>query len=408
MSATATISWSNQASGSNQELYYGKDLLVTGLPGTGSGWTPSDQNPLPPTAGTLTLSNLDDNVKYKFLVKSDCTNSQNIYSQSTAAKWVCGALQTSGPQSGILSYVLQVDPSVSNAGSAITSIDVQLIGVDRVNFGTLYQTKTYVAPYSGSYTDQFNNVNGDVDWTIRVVYKTGSYPTLEIHECSSQTYATTAQNGISYLQIRNALVDGVLSQLTLGGVPQLGSTLDPGYASKSDVTALISGGNPLLPTVTLAGVTAGTQLYARQIRGGAQIVGGLFTYTGSNSAISSVPWSILNGDIIEVTPAFINAYVYRQPIVSKNAGGYDLNLNIDVPIGSSSSYVVKFTAYDYSSGVAEQLTGTLTILQNNTFAATVHLNTTLTSDQYARATISSLCVQTGGSIAAPHSYNCPS
>jgi len=406
MSATATISWQNQASGTTQELYYGKDLLATGLPGSGSGWLPSDQNPLPSAAGSATISNLDDNVKYKFLVKSDCTNSQNIYSSSTAVKWICGALQTSGPQSGTLVYTLQVDPSVSNAGSGITSIEVQLIGVDRVNFGNLYQVRTYSAPYSGSYTDQFNGVNGDVDWTIRVIYKTGAYPSTEIHECSSQAYSTTSIPGVSYLQVRNALVDGVLTQLSLNNAPQLAQTLTPGYASKTDVTALLSGGTPLQPTVNLTGVVSGTQLYARQIRNNAQLTGGLFTYAGSNSPISSVPWNIQNGDIIEITPAFTNAYVFKQTIVAKNTDGYDLNVKIDVPLGAPSTYNISFTGYDYSSGESEHLTGTVTIAQGDTEGTLVHIQSTLPTPEYTRATVTSVCFTTDAGIAYPHIYDC--
>lgn len=407
MSATAVINWTN-ASGSAQELFYGKDLLVTGLPGVGSGWTPSPNNPLGSSVGTQTISGLDDNVKYKFLVKGDCTNSQNIYSQSTALKWVCGAIQTPGPQLGVLSYVLQVDPSVSNSGSPISSIEVQLIGVDRTNFGVIYQTKVYSAPYSSSYTDQFNNVNGDVDWTLRAVYKTGSYPSIEIHECSSQVYATTANPGTSYIQVRNALVDGVLSQLTLGITPQLSSTLDPGYAAKVDITSLLVGGSMQQPYCTLNTIPLGTQLFARQIREDAQLTGGLFTYIGTNSPISSVPWSLQNGDIIEITPAFVNAYIFRQPIITKNAGGYDLSLKVDVPLGSVSSYTIHFTAYDYSSGATENLTATLSIAQGDTEASVVHVNTTLTTDQYSKATISSLCLTADSGISYPQSYSCPS
>lgn len=402
--ATINITWDNQSPSTTQEAYYGKDTLVTGVPGSGTGWLPSDQNPLPGSAGTLTFTGLNDNVKYKFLVRSDCANSQNIFSQVTGIKWVCGSIQTTGPSSGILAYTLLVDPSVSNSGSPVTKITVTLSGVDRINQSTLYQTKSYGAPFSSTYTDQFNNVNGDVDWTLRVTYDYGTFPQVEVHECSSQTYSTTAAPTISYGHLRNALSQGVVSQFSIGTTTQLGSVLNPGYSSKSDVTSFIP--TPSQVSCTLSGVPLGTQLQARQIRGGAPISGGLFTYGGPNSNISSTPYTLQNGDVIEITDAFQNGYIYKQQIITKVGTGYDVTLKIDIPQGSATSYTVNFTAYDYSSGATENLSTTINLPQGQTVSPTVHTVSTLTPTQYTGATITSICITLPGGISAPYYYTC--
>lgn len=410
MSTTATINWTNNSPSNTQEVYYGKDLLVTGLPGTGTGWIGSDQNPLTGSAGSLIISNLDDNVKYKFLVKTDCTNSQNIFSQSTGIKWVCAPLATSGPSSGILAYTLSVDPSVSNPGSPITKIVVTLIGTDRINQGVVYQTKKYGAPFSSSYTDQFNMVNGDVDWVVRVTYEQGTLPIVTVHECSSAPYSTISPPSTSYVQVRNALQQGTLSQLTIGPAAVVPTNLDAGNASRADVSAIVPN-NPVSVTCSFADILPGTQLFARQIRAGAQIAGGLFGYIGANSPVSSVLWTIQNGDIIEIADAFEQGHVYRQRLVLKNSSvsnGYDVTLKIDIPQGAPTSYTVKFTGYDYSSGATENLSTVITMPQGQTTSSTTHVVSTLTATQYAGATISSVCVVPPSGITVPYYYSCPS
>lgn len=410
MSATANISWVNE-SGTTQELFYGPDALVTGLPGSGTGWIASTSNPLPPSQGSLTISSLDDNVKYKFLVNSNCTNSQNIFSQSTAIKWVYQPIVLVGPTSGVLPYTLPTDPSVSNPGSIIGEVVVTLVGVDRINAGVIQQVKTYTAPFSSSYTDQFNNVNGDVDWTLIVSYKTSNYPSTELYVGGTQMFSTASTVGTSYLQIRNALKQGILSQLTLNSTASLGTTLDAGYASKYDISSLITGGSPIQVSCTLSGVTQGTQLFSRQIRAGIQIAGGLFTYASANSNISSVPWNLQNGDIIEITDATSQGYIFRQRLVTKNAlptPGYDISLKLDVPQGGTTSYTVSFTAFDYSSGATENLSAVVTMTVGQSVSTLQHVNTTLLASQYANATITELCITPASNIGIPYYYNCPS
>lgn len=411
MSTTATIDWTNQASGVTQELFYGPDALVTGLPGTGTGWVGASQNPLPSSAGTLTLTGLNDNVKYTFLINSNCTNSQNIYSQTSAIKWVYLPIVYTGPTSGILSFTLPIDPSTGNAGSVIGNVVVTLSGVDRINQGNIQQVKTYPAPLSSSYTDQFNNVNGDVDWTLTVSYKTAGYPSTELYVGSVNTFSTSSLAGVSYLQVRNALHQGVVSQLTLGTNSMLPNTLDSGYASKVDVSSVLSGGTTQQASVTLVGVIQGTQCYARQIRAGAQISGGLFTYIGTNSPISSVPWNIQNGDIVEVTDTTSQGYVFKQKLITKNenpTAGYDVSLKLDIPQGGSTSYTVHFTAYDYSSGASEQLTAVVSITTGQTTSTLVHVNTTLSVLAYNNATITKICITPATNIGVPYYYTCPS
>lgn len=411
--STANITWVNASPSNPQELYYGKDALVTGFPNTGTGWVADSNNPLPASTGSETITNLNDNVKYKFLVKTDCTNSQNIFSQSTAIKWVYQPIQTTGPTGGTLSYVLPIDPSVSNSGSIIGEVVVTLSGIDKINNGVLIQQKVYTAPFSSSYTDQFNNVNGDVNWTLKVAYKTSSYPSMPLYDCSTQSFSTTSAPGTSYLQIRNALALGILGQITIATTNVLGQTLDAGYASKIDISSLITGGAPLQTYCTLPSTLQGTQLIARQIRAGTQINGGLFTYSGSNTPISSVPWALQNGDLVEITDYSSQAYIYKQTIITKTSTpslGYNVSLTLDISLADNNDYDIYFTAFDYSSGASEPLVTNVTTQGGSNLPSSIQfVPTTLTAAQFANATITSLCINSdSASVGVPYYYNCNS
>lgn len=405
MSSTATISWNNQTSGT-QELYYGADSLVSGLPGTGGGWTPYSGNPIAPSIGSVTLNNLSDNVKYQFLVRADCANSNNIYSKSSGIKWVCGSVQAQSPVNGILSYTLNVDPSVSNPGSAAGRIAVSLIGVDSNNNAVIAKHNYYQAPYQLSYTDQFTGVIGNVTWSLKVSYDQSAYPYTKLHECSSQLITTTVPTGSTTIHVRNALASGVLSQLFLQGGPQSVGSLDAGYGANLDITSLQTVGAPLQASVTLIGIPSGTQLIARQIRGGAQIAGGLFTYVGAMSNISSVPWTLQQGDTIQVSDSATLGYIYRQPLITKLNGEYSFSFDMDVTQGSATAITITARAYDYGTGATEAITsGTITLAQGQTQSSVSTANTTLSPSQYATATITDIIVTTpGSSIAVPYSY----
>lgn len=406
MSATATISWNNQTS-STQELYYGPDSLVSGLPGTGGGWVPYSGNPIASSVGSVTITNLSDNVKYQFLVKADCANSNNIFSQSSAIKWVCGSIQVQGPTNGILTYALSVDPSVSNAGSAVGRITVSLVGVDNINGAVISKSNFYIAPFAPTYTDQFTDVVGNVTWTIKVSYDAVSYPNTKLHECSSQSLSTSVPTGSTIMHVRNGLMVGTLSQLFVNNGPILASALDAGYGSNEDITSLLTTAVPLNLSCTLAGVNPGTQFLARQVRAGAVVGGGLFTYVGASSAISSVPLSIQNGDVIEICDSTTSGYIFRQPLITKNNGGYDFSFKIDAPQGSSTAVTITARAFDYASGVTEAISsGTITLAQGQTQSPTTHASTTLTAAQYANATITDIVVTTpGAQIAVPYYYS---
>lgn len=406
MSATATISWNNQTSGT-QELYYGADSLVSGLPGTGGGWNPYSGNPIAPSVGSATLTNLYDNVKYQFLVRADCSNSANLYSQSSAIKWVCGSIQASGPVNGILTYTLSLDPSVSNPGTAVGKVTVSLVGVDSNNNAVISKSNSYIAPYQPSYSDQFTGVIGNVTWTLKVSYDAAAYPNNELYECSSQTITSSVTQGTTIAHLRNSLMGGLITQLFANSTPVGSGTLDAGYGSNIDFTSFLTVATPLQLAVTLSGVTNGTQLMARQIRGGTQVNSGLFTYVGNMSSISSVPWSIQPYDIIEICDSSTLGYIFRQPLISKTSTGYSFQFNMDVPQGGATAVTINARAFDYSSGATEAITsGTITLPQGSTVSPVTTATTTLLPSQFANATITDIVVITPGSqIAVPYYYS---
>lgn len=409
MSGTATIVWTNPTPSNQQELYYGKDSLVSGLPGSGGGWIADTGNPLSGTIGSQSVPNLDDNVKYVFLVRGDCSNTQDIYSRSSAIKWICGGIQPQGPIGGTLAYTLSVDPSVSNAGSAVGRIVVTLRGVDTNNGSVTYKTKIYTAPFSASYTDQFTGVIGNATWTLLTNYQSPNYPHTDLHLCSTSQFTTTSVPSTTLVHARNGLALGTLSQLVFNSIAVLGSALDAGNGTNIDVTATISNSSPVSIQCTIPDVASGTQLYARQIRGGIQVNGGIFTYTGSLSNISSVPWSIQNEDIIEIVDANTLGYVFRQPLFTKTStpsNGYNITVSIDVPQGSNTTLTIAAREYDYSSGISSPITtGGLTIPQGLT-KATIFVATSLGASQYANATITDINIGTSTtSVVVPYYYS---
>lgn len=411
MSSTANISWNNQSPSNTQELYYGRDALVTGFPGTGTGWIASTQNPIPGNVGSLSITNLDDNVKYKFIIKSDCTNSYNMFSSSTAIKWICGNLQLQAPSGSSVGYTLSVDPSTGNPGSSIGNIVVTLVGVDRVNQGVIVKSKTYAAPFSSTYSDQFNNVIGSVDWTIKVSYQTSNFPAIRLYECSSQIFSTNLTAGSTLVHVRNAMKQGLVSQLTIGGTSELANPLDAGYGDQADITTLVAGGTLLQVACTLTGVIAGTQLQARLIRAGTVVTGGAFTYIGANSNISSVPWAIQNGDVIQISDANEIVYFYKQPIVTKTtipSNGYNVSLSMDIARGADTPLIVTVKDYDYGSSATDlytTATGNITVLQGQTKSNTFFIASTLTADQFTRAVVSNVSISTGVSgVNIPYYY----
>lgn len=409
MSGTATIVWTNPTPSNQQELYYGKDSLVTGLPGSGGGWIADPSNPLSGTVGSQSITNLDDNVKYIFLIRGDCSNTQDIYSRSTAIKWVCGGIQTAGPTNGTLSYTLSIDPSVSNGGAAVGRIIVKLQGKDTSSGAITYKTKVYTAPFSTSYTDQFTGVIGSTNWTLSVQYQSANYPYTELHTCSSVQFPTSSVPNTTLVHVRNGLTLGTLSQVTISSTSVLGNTLDSGNGTNLDITALVTIAAPVQVKCTIPDISLGTQLVARLIRGGIQVTGGLFTYTGSSTNISSVPWSLQNGDIIEIANATTTGYIFRQPLFIKTSipsNGYNINVSIDVPQGSDTIVTITAKEYDYSSGTSIPITtGGITVLQGSTSAA-VFVASTLTSDQFSRSTITDIVVPTNTStVTVPYYYS---
>lgn len=408
MSGTATIVWTNPVPSNQQELYYGKDALVTGLPGSGGGWIADPNNPLSGSTGSETITNLDDNVKYDFLVRGDCSNTTDIYSRSSAIKWVCGAIQTQGPVNGTLSYTLNVDPSVSNAGSAVGRLVIILQGTDINNASVVYATKTYTAPFSASYTDQFTGVIGDMSWTISVGYQSANYPYTQLYTCSSTQFTTSNAQGVTLVHVRNGLALGTLSQLVISSTSVLPNTLDAGNGANINISTLVTTASPVQIQCTMPDVSLGKQLFARQVRGGIQVAGGVFTYTGSSSNISSVPWSLQNGDIIELVDAGTTGYIFRQPILTKAtspSNGYNVHVSIDVPQGADTHLTVSASEYDYSSGTSLPITtGTITIPQGSLSISTF-VASALTSDKFSRSTLTNLGVITGTtSIAVPYYY----
>lgn len=408
MSGTATIIWTNPTPSNTQELYYGKDALVTGLPGSGTGWTPYSGNPFVGTIGSVTIDNLDDNVKYNFLVRGDCAGTADIYSRSSGLKWVCGSIQITGPTMGSLTYNLIVDPSVSNSGSTIGQVVVSLTGVDRTNGSVVRLTKTYAPPFNSTYTDVFTNVIGNVDWTLRVSYKTSTYPNEELYSCSSETFSTTVAPSTTLVHVRNALNLGTLAQVVFGSTPKVTSTLDAGYGANVDISALVTTASPIQLYCTLPTTPNGTQLVARQIRNNTQIAGGTFTYIGSNSAISSIPWTLQNGDIVEITDSVNIGYIYNQVLATKVSTpslGYSFSLSIDIPQGGLVEAQTNIVMYDYATGVSETIQGFASIPAGQVTSAPFFLATTLTTDQYNRAAFTTTQVlPTSNLIGRPYYY----
>lgn len=153
-------------------LYYGKSLIVTGTPLSGTGWTLYTGAPLSNVANAATVTGLDDNVDYTFSIYCHCASSGNgpLVTKTGDIKNACFTM-TNTRDFNSVSYALVVPASANNAGTWITKITVQLLDVSGT---TVLYTNTHNSPFAGTVSGTFPALTSATNYQVKAMYSNTS------------------------------------------------------------------------------------------------------------------------------------------------------------------------------------------------------------------------------------------
>lgn len=404
--ATTTINWNNPTGSTSQEIYYGKASQVQNLPGTGSGWVPYSGNPITSGDPAATISGLDDNVKYKFVVRTNCVGGSGLFTETTNMKIVAPVLTLGTPVNGSISYSMTVPASL--VGSDVQRIRILATGKHRLNGAVIQKSVIINTPFLSSYTGTITRVGGDVNWNFYTTYeRNGSI----IYKSAPQEISTDCVNDDLCFFFRNNLKEDTVADVLLDGISILGTVgITNGNSAYAELNSLVPN-NPHHVGVTIAGMSNGYPMRYSHIREGITISTGSFSYAGANTLLAPSKFTILQNDIIQIAHANITGNVGRQEIVIKTfvpTNGYNIKITLDKAQTDSTSFDVKFTEYNYSISKAIERLVTLTIPAGQTTSEPVFVGTLFNHNDYLKATIIGTCISsTDDSISWPTMYSCP-
>lgn len=272
------------ASSDGTFLYYGKTLIATGDPLSGTGWTLYTGVPLSNVANAATITGLDDNVDYTFVLYCHCpvTGNGPLVTKGPDIKNVCTTASVSS-NFNTVNYTVTVPSSANNAGTWITKILVQLYDVSGT---TLLYTNTYNTPFLTSILGNFPGLTSSTSYQLKVTYSdtSGSRKSL----CSTNSIATAAACTVPLVNITNITSTSFdVNWSPVGG----GDTFDILIDS-----SVIATGISVSP-YTVTGLTAG-QTYLVNIRRNC-FTGGNATSANVN-ATTTAPAS----DTFTISPSF--------------------------------------------------------------------------------------------------------
>jgi len=166
--ANVTINACAGASDS-MKVYYGKTLLVTGDPVSGTGWTLYTGGPIAGSTTSVTITGLDDNVEYTFYRYCHCPVSGDTTPEidGPIIKYVCPSFQTTNASSNQIDYVVSVPPSVNNSGTWIQRI---LVEVYDSTGTTLLSQNVYNGPFSSTLSGSFLGLLSQTSYQLRIRY----------------------------------------------------------------------------------------------------------------------------------------------------------------------------------------------------------------------------------------------
>lgn len=306
--STINLTWDacgSAAVGTN--VYYGKSLIVTGNPITGTGWTLYTGAALTNTATSAALLGLDDNVEYLTYVYCQCASSGNgpLVNAGPYIKYVCPTV-TASTTSSAVSYTLTVPASANNAGTWIQTIRVTLLDSAGV---TVLSTNVHTSPFTGTISSNFTGLAANTTYTLKVAYSNNAVS--RTNACTTQTLTTAVSCVAPTVTISNITATSFdVAWTPTGG----GDTFNLLINSSAIATGLVS--SPF----TVTGRTAGTTYQVNIVRNCSS--GGNATSTTQNVSTSAavntvfVSNSLPNCSITSITG--IPGYTFSGPV---NVGG---------------------------------------------------------------------------------------
>jgi hypothetical protein len=274
--ATASITWGACGSASDGTyLYYGKSLVVTGTPISGTGWTLYTGAPLANTANSASITGLDDNVEYVFYVYCHCASSGNgpLVNQGPLIKYVCPSVSIPSKTNSTINYSLTVPAAANNSGSWIQTIVVTLFDSSNTQ---VISKNTHNSPFSGTINGSFTGLSASTTYNLQVKYSNAGEAKNSI--CSSQSIVTNAAcvaPSISTSNVTSISFDVSFSPITAG-----------------DTFDIIVNGNTVATGITVSpytvtGLTANTS-YTVAVRRNC-VTGGNAISSNSNVTTLAIP-----------------------------------------------------------------------------------------------------------------------
>lgn len=405
--STNNLSWTIGSYGptiSGQQVFYGKKLIATGNPDSGTGWTSYSGNPLANNAVSASIAAITDNVKYRFLHRTINTpvggDPQNCtFKEVEDIKYDCGSLTNDSLVSGTLTFTHAAPASVTDAGSEIDSVEIILTGFDAANNTTTFAKKvlTPAAAVAGG-TDTFTDVVGDKSWKLFKRLKDNSGNILQ--DCNLITFNTTGAVGNRIIYFRNGLYTGSINSILIENVDpptveRLVAAFNPVEAGNTYIyDAVALGATPQYIKVGLTGIANGTQLYAIYVRAGAELYSEEFTYNGPDSLIFTNTSVLESGDTVNIMMATRKGFLPLQTLVTKKnvpTNGYEINVQIFFERPENNYFDVTFTAVNNNGGI-ETFTIPVTVVAGNLYGTAVFQASGFTPAQYAKTTIANSCV----------------
>lgn len=215
--ATFNVSWTPCGAASDgQFLYYGKTLVATGTPVSGTGWTLFSGAALANSVSSESITGLDDNVEYMFYIFCHCSTAGNgpLVNQGPLIKYVCPTVSQVTQTFNTVNYNLNVPASANNSGSWIQTIVVTLLNSAGT---TVILTNTHTGPFATTIASNFTGLTPSTTYTLRVAYSNNSSSRTNI--CSNQqvtTAVTCAAPTVAINNITNSGFDVAFSPIASG------------------------------------------------------------------------------------------------------------------------------------------------------------------------------------------------
>lgn len=183
MSTNAIFNWIPQAGILVQEVWYGKLSVVGSTLPPATGWN-AGANLYSAIANNATFNNLEENTKYRFLVRSHCsTGGDSAWAEYDDYKLVCPTFSATSTATSI-----NVSLSILNSiefSSIVTGIKIDIIPITS---GVPVASSTLLTPFTSSLSNNFTSLTPSTNFNVVISLIVNGITTI----CSTNPISTPA------------------------------------------------------------------------------------------------------------------------------------------------------------------------------------------------------------------------